>query len=60
MERDRRVFEFARQHALPVAWVLAGGYARDITKVVEAHLNTFRAAAMAFGDRDRLEDSQEP
>jgi len=50
LERDRRVFEFARQHALPVAWVLAGGYARDITKVVEAHLNTFRAAAMVFGD----------
>jgi len=51
LERDRRVFQFASQHALPVAWVLAGGYARDITKVVEAHLNTFRAAAMAFASR---------
>lgn len=51
LERDRRVFEFARQHALPLAWVLAGGYARDITKVVEAHLNTFRAAAMVFDGR---------
>ena len=50
LERDRLVFEFARQHALPVAWVLAGGYARDIAKVVEAHLNTFRAARMAYGD----------
>jgi len=46
--QDRRVFSFTRQHALPVAWVLAGGYARDITKVVEAHLNTFRAAAMVY------------
>jgi len=43
-ERDRRVFAFARQHGLPVAWVLAGGYAPDIHIVVEAHLNTFRAA----------------
>ena len=51
LERDRRVFEFARDHGLPVAWVLAGGYARDITKVVEAHLNTFRAAAMVYRNR---------
>jgi acetoin utilization deacetylase AcuC-like enzyme len=51
LERDRRVFEFARQHGLPVAWVLAGGYARDITKVVEAHLNTFRAATTVFRTR---------
>ncbi len=50
LERDRRVFEFARHHALPVAWVLAGGYARDITRVVEAHLNTFRAVGMVYGD----------
>ena len=47
-ERDRRVFQFARDHALPVAWVLAGGYTRDITKVVEVHLNTFRAATQIF------------
>jgi acetoin utilization deacetylase AcuC-like enzyme len=47
-ERDRRVFEFARRHAIPIAWVLAGGYAQDIAKVVEVHLNTFRAAAHEF------------
>ena len=49
LERDRQVFEFARAQALPIAWVLAGGYTRDITKVVEVHRNTFRAAAMVFG-----------
>jgi len=49
LERDRRVFAFARQYAIPLAWVLAGGYTRDITKVVEAHLNTFRAAEMVYG-----------
>ena len=47
LERDRRVFAFARRHGIPTAWVLAGGYTQDITKVVEVHLNTFRAAAMA-------------
>lgn len=51
LERDRRVFEFARAQALPIAWVLAGGYTRDIAKVVEVHMNTFRAAAMVFGSR---------
>ena len=48
-ERDRQVFAFARGHALPIAWVLAGGYTRDINKVIEVHENTFRAAAMVFG-----------
>jgi acetoin utilization deacetylase AcuC-like enzyme len=41
--RDFRVFEFARRERIPVAWVLAGGYTRDVSKVVEVHLNTFRA-----------------
>ena len=41
--RDRRVFEFARSHGIPVAWVLAGGYTRDITKVVRIHAGTFEA-----------------
>jgi acetoin utilization deacetylase AcuC-like enzyme len=40
MERDRRVFEFAKVNGLPVAWVLAGGYSKDIRKVVDVHVNT--------------------
>lgn len=43
LARDRRVFEFAKAHAIPVAWVLAGGYTNDVSKVVRVHLNTFRA-----------------
>ena len=43
MERDRVVFEFAKNKNLPVAWVLAGGYSKDISKVVEVHVNTARA-----------------
>ncbi len=41
--RDFRVFEFARKHGIPVAWVLAGGYTRDITKIVHIHAGTFDA-----------------
>jgi acetoin utilization deacetylase AcuC-like enzyme len=40
MERDRRVFEFAKVNGLTVAWVLAGGYSKDIRKVVDVHVNT--------------------
>ncbi|MGH7804320.1 MAG: histone deacetylase family protein [Candidatus Binatia bacterium] len=43
-ERDRRVFEWAREESLPIAWVLAGGYTPDVSRVVEVHHNTFRAA----------------
>jgi acetoin utilization deacetylase AcuC-like enzyme len=41
--RDRSVFEFARANDIPIAWVLAGGYTKDISKVVRVHLNTFVA-----------------
>ncbi|HEX2573825.1 MAG TPA: histone deacetylase [Polyangia bacterium] len=47
-ERDRRVFRAAQVAGVPIAWVLAGGYTRDITKVVTAHVNTARAAAEVF------------
>lgn len=42
--RDHLVFRMAREAAIPVAWVLAGGYTQDISKVVEVHVNTLRAA----------------
>jgi len=41
--RDRRVFEFARAEQIPIAWVLAGGYTEDVSKVVRVHVNTFHA-----------------
>ena len=43
-ERDRRVFAWARREGLPLAWVLAGGYTPDVSKVVAVHLGTFAAA----------------
>jgi acetoin utilization deacetylase AcuC-like enzyme len=48
LERDGIVFEALRAAGIPVAWVLAGGYTRDITKVVDVHVNTARAACQAF------------
>ena len=47
-ERDRRVFAWARREALPIAWVLAGGYTPELSKVVEVHLGTFDAAAAIY------------
>ena len=47
-ERDRWVFAWAKREALPLAWVLAGGYTHDLSKVVEVHLGTFEAAAAVY------------
>ncbi len=47
-ERDRVVFEFAKNHAIPVAWVLAGGYTPDVEKVVAVHVNTARACREVY------------
>jgi acetoin utilization deacetylase AcuC-like enzyme len=49
-ERDRVVFDWAKQQGLPLAWVLAGGYTPDVGKVVDVHLGTFDAARAVYGD----------
>ena len=49
LARDWQVFEFAKAHDLPVAWVLAGGYTSDVSKVVQVHLNTFQAWREIYG-----------
>lgn len=48
LARDERVFAFARQHGIPIAWVLAGGYTEDVSKVVRVHVNTFCAWRSVF------------
>lgn len=48
MARDTFVFETCRLWEVPVMWVLAGGYTADVSKVVEVHLNTARAAVGVF------------
>jgi acetoin utilization deacetylase AcuC-like enzyme len=46
--RDRAVFEFAKSNGVNVAWVLAGGYTKDVSKVVKVHANTFEAALSVY------------
>jgi acetoin utilization deacetylase AcuC-like enzyme len=43
-QRDRGVFEEARRRSIPVATVLAGGYARRVEDTVRIHVNTILAA----------------
>ncbi|WP_437676177.1 histone deacetylase family protein [Sorangium sp. So ce131] len=45
--RDDLVFRTALARGIPIAWVLAGGYTPDVSRVVEVHLNTFVAAVRA-------------
>jgi acetoin utilization deacetylase AcuC-like enzyme len=42
--RDRRVFDFAWQRRIPLAFAMAGGYASDIADTVQVQLGTFRVA----------------
>jgi acetoin utilization deacetylase AcuC-like enzyme len=45
--RDHSVFEEARKRRIPVATVLAGGYARRVEDTVRIHVNTIIAAREA-------------
>lgn len=46
--RDHWVFQRCREAGIPVAWVLAGGYTKEIEKIVEIHLNTFRVCLETY------------
>lgn len=43
LKRDEKVFQWAKAHQIPIAWVLAGGYTKDLSKVIQVHTNTFEA-----------------
>jgi acetoin utilization deacetylase AcuC-like enzyme len=47
--RDRRVFDWAWQRDLPLAFAMAGGYGIRIEDTVQVQVNTFRVAAQYFG-----------
>lgn len=51
-ERDLQMFRLAKELNIPLTWNLAGGYqiAEDgsIDKIIELHLNTFRAAKIVY------------
>jgi acetoin utilization deacetylase AcuC-like enzyme len=42
--RDRRVFDWAWQRRLPMAFAMAGGYASDIAETVQVQVGTFKVA----------------
>jgi acetoin utilization deacetylase AcuC-like enzyme len=42
--RDERVLAFLRQHEVPVAVAMAGGYGRELATTVAVHANTIGAA----------------
>ena len=46
--RDRRVFDWAWQRRIPLAFAMAGGYGTRIEDTVHAQVNTFRAASQYF------------
>jgi acetoin utilization deacetylase AcuC-like enzyme len=48
MERDRRVFEAARNFGAPLVLTSGGGYSRPIERSAEAHANTYRTAWKVF------------
>lgn len=52
-QRDALVFETALAQSIPVAVVLAGGYARDTSDTVTIHCNTARAAAEALVQKSK-------
>ena len=54
-ERDRMVFEFVREHALPVVITMGGGYSEPIDATVIAHADTFRTAVAVLQPFSRSE-----
>jgi acetoin utilization deacetylase AcuC-like enzyme len=42
--RDRRVFDWAWQRRIPVAFAMAGGYGNDLEDTIKAQLTTWRVA----------------
>jgi acetoin utilization deacetylase AcuC-like enzyme len=47
--RDEFVFELCKNHGIPVAALLGGGYAIHTNDTVSIHVNTCRAAVKSFG-----------
>ncbi|KAA2240449.1 histone deacetylase [Chitinophaga agrisoli] len=47
-QRDEMVFSLLHQHGIPCAVAMGGGYSVNIKDIVNAHCNTFKAAAEIF------------
>ena len=42
--RDRRVFDWAWQRRIPLAFCMAGGYGVNIDETVQVQINTYKVA----------------
>lgn len=49
-ERDRMVFQFCKDHSLPVQVSMGGGYSPEIRDIVDAHCTTFKVGIDVLGD----------
>lgn len=47
-QRDELVLHVAQRHGIPLQCSMGGGYAPDIRTIIEAHTNTYRAAAQIY------------
>lgn len=54
LARDRLVLEIAKAQRIPVAIVLAGGYAADVEDTVTIHCNTAKAARGVLQNPDQI------
>lgn len=50
MARDIAVFEFAKKLQKPIVTAMGGGYSENITDILKAHVNTYKAALEVLGD----------
>ena len=48
-KRDEVVFEICKKYQIPIQVSMGGGYSPEIKTIIEAHANTFRAAAALWG-----------
>lgn len=49
-ERDKIVFQFCKDHHLPVQVSMGGGYSPEIRDIVDAHCTTFKIGIDLLGD----------
>jgi acetoin utilization deacetylase AcuC-like enzyme len=48
--RDELIFQFCKNHNLPVQVSMGGGYSPEIRDIVDAHCNTFKVGIDLLGD----------
>ena len=56
--RDQRVFDFARERQIPLAFSMAGGYGRVIEDTVAVQVNTYRVGLDSWARWANLENTR--